>query len=124
MDAGSHRARAVVQQDPTFIPFWIGIFLLWSINIYGGGDAKLLMGLFGLYPDLRLLWITSAVLLTVGVPVLILKYARTSPRLIVSGLAARLASGALLPSDEELNRGVPFAFAYCLAGGIYLWLLH
>lgn len=114
-------ARAIAQRDPMLLPFWLGIFWLWRLHIYGGGDAKLLMGLFGLWPDLRLLWITSGALIVTGLPLLILKYARVSPRVLASGLAVRLTSGALLPTDEELNRGAPFAFAYCLAGAIYLW---
>lgn len=117
-------ARAIVQRDPLFIPFWIGIFCFWSLHIYGGGDAKLLMGLFGLWPDMRLLWITSAVLLVVGVPILIYKYARVSPRVIANGLSTRVTSGTLLPTDDELNRGIPFAFAYCLAGALYLWVFQ
>lgn len=117
-------ARAVVQRDPTLIPFWIGIFCIWSFHFYGGGDAKLLMGLFGLWPHMQLLWVTSAVLIATGLPILIYKYARVSPRVIVSGLAARFSSGGILPKDEELDRGIPFAFAYCLSGALYLWIFQ
>ena len=113
--------RAVELRDPTFIAYWFVIFFLWNLNFYGGGDAKLLMGLFGLMPDLRLLWITCAVLVAAGAPVLIKKYWRTSPRVMAQGLSQRAQSGAWLPTDEELNRGVPFAFAYCLAGALYMW---
>lgn len=114
--------RAIVMRDPTFLAYWLVIFLLWSLHFYGGGDAKLLMGLFGLMPDLRLVWLTCAVLVVTGVPVLVKKYWRTSPRVLASGLSQRAQTGAWLPTDEELNRGVPFAFAYCIAGALYMWL--
>lgn len=113
--------RAIVLRDATFLAFWLMIFLLWSLHFYGGGDAKLLMGLFGLMPDVRLVWITSAVLLVTGVPVLVKKYWRSSPHVLVNGLSQRAQTGAWLPTDEELNRGVPFAFAYCIAGALYMW---
>lgn len=113
--------RAIVLRDATFLAFWLVIFLLWSLHFYGGGDAKLMMGLFGLMPDVRLVWITSAVLLVTGVPVLVKKYWRSSPRVLANGLSQRAQTGAWLPTDEELNRGVPFAFAYCIAGALYMW---
>ena len=114
--------RAVVERNPMFMLFWIAIFLMWTLHFYGGGDAKLMMGLFGVFPDLRLVWITCGVLIMTGAPVLALKYVGTSPRVIATNIASRFASGALLPTDEELNQGMPYAFAYCLAGAIYLWI--
>lgn len=115
--------RMVVLRDPSFLPYWLGIFLLWSVHFYGGGDAKLLMGLFGLWPDLQLLWITSGVLIAVGLPILIVKYWRNPIRSLTGRLSQRVITGNLLPTDDELNAGLPFAFAYCLAGAIYLWML-
>lgn len=114
--------RAVIERDPSFLVFWFVIFFLWSLHFYGGGDAKLLMGLFGLMPDMRLLWIVSIVLVVTGIPFLAHKYWHTSPRAVASGVSQRIQNGTLLPTDEELNQGVPFAFAYCIAGAVYLWI--
>ena len=114
--------RGIVERNPAFLAFWFVIFLLWSFHFYGGGDAKLLMGLFGLMPDVQLLWIVCIVLVVTGIPVLALKYWHTPPRALASNLSQRVQSGALLPTDEDLNQGVPFAFAYCIAGAVYMWI--
>ncbi len=114
--------RGVIERDVSFLFFWFVIFLLWSLHFYGGGDAKLLMGLFGLMPDAQLLWIVCVVLVVTGIPVLAMKYRNTSPRMLAMGLTQRVQYGRLFPTDEELNQGVPFAFAYCIAGAVYLWI--
>lgn len=116
--------RALVLKDVSFLPYWLCIFWLWTMHLYGGGDAKLLMGLTGLWPDTRLVWITSAVLLVVGLPMLVCKYWGTPVQNLLGGLSKRFASGALFPNDDELNQGIPFAFAYCLAGAIYIWAVQ
>lgn len=114
--------HGIITHNFSFLAFWFVIFLLWSLHFYGGGDAKLLMGLFGLMLDVQLLWIVCVVLVVTGIPVLAMKYRSTSPRMLATGLTQRVQSGALLPTDEELNQGVPFAFAYCIAGAVYLWI--
>ncbi len=114
--------RSIIERDASILFFWSVIFLLWSLHFYGGGDAKLLMGLFGLMPDIRLLWIVSIVLVVTGIPFLAHKYWHTPPRALASGLSRRIQSGGFLPSDQELDQGVPFAFAYCIAGAVYLWV--
>ncbi len=116
--------RAVAFHDLSFIPFWAGIFLLWGYNVWGGGDAKLLMGLFGLWPDPRLMAIASLASLVAGVPFLIAKYRQVSLRSVTSGLVMRIVTFSLLPTEQELDQGIPFAFVYCLAGAIYLWTVR
>ncbi len=116
-------ARAVVLRDAALLPFWTGIVILWLLNFYGGGDAKLLMGLFGLWPTERLLWTAAIVSLAVGLPFLIAKHRRAPLRSVAGGLVLRLATLDVLPTAEELDRGIPFAFAYCLAGAIYVWTI-
>ncbi len=117
-------ARAAVLQDLSFLPFWVGVFMLWSFNFFGGGDAKLLMGMFGLWPDARLFALASVVSLVVGIPFLIAKYRKLSLGAVANGLIMRVMTFALLPTAEELDQGIPFAFVYCLAGAIYLWTVR
>ncbi len=113
--------RAVVFQDDRLIPFWIGVIIIWTLRFIGGGDSKLLMGLFGLWPDLRLLWVISLVAIIGGVPYLAFKYARRW-RSATNELTSRFASGALLPDEAEFQReAVPFAIAFSVAGVLYLY---
>ncbi len=116
--------RAAALQDLSFLPFWLVVFMLWSFNFFGGGDAKLLMGLFAMWPDPRLFALASAVSLAVGIPFLIAKYRNVSLSAVAGGLITRVITFSLLPTAEELDKGIPFAFVYCLAGAIYLWTVH
>ena len=52
--------RAIAFRDGIFLLYWAVLFALWMVRFMGGGDAKLLMGLFGLYPDFQLVWIVAA----------------------------------------------------------------
>ncbi len=88
----------------------------------GAGDAKLLMGLFGLWPDVKLAYVVAAMILVTGIPYLIWKY-RREWRSALKGLSWRLFTLQLLPSANEFQKeAVPFAFSFCLAGGVYLFL--
>ncbi len=113
--------RALGHQDPSFLPFWLTIFGLWVLNLFGGGDAKLLMGLFGLWPDLDLLQVVILASMVFGIPLLVAKYWHTSVRELASRFTFRIFSLQLLPTPQELDHGVPFAYAYCFAGALYLW---
>lgn len=114
--------RAVIMHDPSFLAYWAVLWLAWSANFMGAGDAKLLMGLFGLWPDMRLAYVIAGSILLTGLPYLIFKYRRRW-RSAVRGLAWRLFTLQLLPSPQEFqHEAVPFAFSFCLAGGVYLWL--
>jgi len=115
-------ARAVAQGDASVLLFWLACFFLWAARFIGGGDAKLLMGLFGLFPDMELAWVIAASVLATGLPYLIYKY-RGHWRSALKRLVWRLVTRQLLPSEEEFDgQAVPFAFSFCLAGGIYLLL--
>ncbi len=115
-------ARAVVLGDAAFLVFWLVCFFLWVARFMGGGDAKLLMGLFGLFPDMEFAWAIAVSVLATGIPYLIFKY-RGRWRSALKRLVWRLVTRQLLPSEEEFDeKAVPFAFSFCLAGGIYLLL--
>ncbi len=114
--------RAYLLQDATFLLYWFALWLAWEAHFMGAGDTKLLMGLFALWPDMQLAYVVAASVLITGIPYLIYKY-RRQWRLAIRGLGWRLFTLKLLPSPAEFqNEAVPYAFSFCLAGGIYLWL--
>ena len=114
--------RAMAMADAVFVIYWLVFFSLWQMRFMGGGDAKLLMGLFGLFPDFQFAWLMAASILVTGVPYLLLKYRnqwRTVPRAHIWGLITR----QLHPTQGEFeSEAVPYAFSFCLAGVVYLWL--
>jgi len=102
---------------------WVLLFLLWELNIIGGGDAKLLMGLFALFPTGEFVLVFSALVLVLSLPYLIAKYWRQNPVGVVQMIAFRVLKG-LFPTREELEReGRPLAWTYCVPGVVYLWWL-
>ena len=114
--------RAYILQDATFLLFWFALWLAWEAHLAGAGDAKLLMGLFALWPDMQLAYVVAASILITGIPYLVYKY-RRQWRVALRGLGWRLFTLKLLPSPAEFqNEAVPYAFSFCLAGGIYLWM--
>ncbi len=100
---------------------WLVIFLLWVLRFYGGGDAKLLMFLFALFPTERLLYVLVAVALVVGLPLLWRKYRGQNLVLLAQRAAFRLASGDISPSDEEWSQARPYTWLLALAGIVCLW---
>jgi Flp pilus assembly protein protease CpaA len=112
--------RAIAFGDGIFLLYWAVFFTLWSARFMGGGDAKLLMGLFGLFPDSQLAWFVAVSVLVTGLPYLAYKY-RHQWRTIPRTLFWRLLTRQFLPSQAEFEKdAVPYAFSFCLAGGIYL----
>lgn len=47
---GAAIVRALVLKDPVFLLAWGMLIVIYLLHILGGGDSKLLMGLFGLFP--------------------------------------------------------------------------
>ncbi len=112
--------RAIAYRDSIFLLYWAVFFALWTVRFVGGGDAKLLMGLFGLFPDFQLAWFVAVSILATGLPYLAYKY-RHQWRTIPRALFWRLVTRQFLPSQAEFEKdAVPYAFSFCLAGGIYL----
>lgn len=112
--------RAMVLRDGIFLLYWVLFFSLWTMRFMGGGDAKLLMGLFGLFPDFQLAWLVAASILATGLPYLAYKY-QHQWRSIPHALFWRLVTRQLLPSQAEFEKeAVPYAFSFCLAGAVYL----
>ena len=112
--------RAITFRDGIFLLYWAILFALWTVRFMGGGDAKLLMGLFGLYPDFQLVWFVAASILITGLPYLAYKY-RREWRTIPRAIFWRLITRQFLPSQAEFEKeAVPYAFSFCLAGAMYL----
>lgn len=112
--------RAIEFHDGVFLLYWVVFFALWMSHFMGGGDAKLLMGLFGLFPDFQLAWFVAVSILVTGLPYLAYKY-RHQWRTIPRNLFWRLITRQFLPSQAEFEKeAVPYAFSFCLAGTVYL----
>ena len=114
--------RAIAFRDGIFPLYWVVFFTLWTTRFMGGGDAKLLMGLFGLFPDFQLAWLVALSILVTGLPYLAYKY-RHQWRSIPRTLFWRLITRQLLPNQAEFEKeAVPYAFSFCLAGAAYVLL--
>lgn len=103
---------------------WVLLYLIWRVNIIGGGDAKLLMGLFALFPTFEFAFLFSVVVLAVSLPLLWARHWWRRPAEIAQGVVQRIASGQIFPTHEELHtQGQQYAWTFCLPGVIYLWWL-
>jgi Flp pilus assembly protein protease CpaA len=112
--------RAIAFHDGVFLLYWVVFFALWMSHFMVGGDAKLLMGLFGLFPDFQLAWFVAGSILVTGLPYLAYKY-RHQWRTVPRSLFWRLVTRQFLPSQTEFEKeAVPYAFSFCLAGTVYL----
>jgi hypothetical protein len=126
----AQRQGAVVSHAPAYVwqghweilGVWLVIFLLWVLRFYGGGDAKVLMFLFALFPTERLLYVLLAMALVVGLPLLWRKYREQNLVLLAQRAAFRLASGDMSPSDEEWSQARPYTWLLALSGIVCLWV--
>jgi Flp pilus assembly protein protease CpaA len=102
---------------------WTIIFGAWKLNIMGGGDAKLTMVLFALFPTYNFVLTFCLVALAALLPLLVLQHWGKRPFEALGEIAFRLQTG-LFPTRQELERkGKQYAWVFCLPGVIYLWLL-
>jgi Flp pilus assembly protein protease CpaA len=102
---------------------WAIIFGAWKLNIMGGGDAKLTMVLFALFPTYNFVLTFCLVALAALLPLLVLQHWGKRPFEALGEIAFRLQTG-LFPTRQELERkGKQYAWVFCLPGVIYLWLL-
>ena len=106
------------------LAIWVLLYLIWRMNIVGGGDAKLLMGLFALFPTYEFALLFAVLLLAVYVPMIIARHWGKRPIDLAAAVLDRIRQGYLLPTREELEaKGQQHAWSYCLSGAIYLWWL-
>ena len=99
---------------------WLVIFTIWRANVFGGGDAKLLMGLFALFPTMRFLILLSLVVVVVSAPLVVYRrIVRSRPPHDADEPSQKRS---LLPTADELRtRGEPNCWAFALPGVIYVW---
>lgn len=104
------------------LPIWVLLFLIWRGHIVGGGDAKLLMGLFALFPTQQFAILFGVMVLAVSIPLMVLKHWNGSPLRVLQSIAKTLSAGSPLPSQEDLEvHGRRYAWTFCLPGLVYLW---
>jgi len=103
---------------------WVLLYLIWRVNIVGGGDAKLLMGLFALFPTYEFALLFSALVLAASLPIIIARHRGKGPMDLAAAIVHRIGQGRLLPTREELQaKGQQYAWTFCLPGVVYLWWL-
>ncbi|MCD6519103.1 MAG: prepilin peptidase [Anaerolineae bacterium] len=103
---------------------WGILFSLWQLHFFGGGDTKLLMALFALFPTARFLLLFCIIVLVVSLPLLAFKYFRRGWREKLRQVHQRARQGQILPTAEDLQReGRPHCWSLALPGVIYLWWL-
>lgn len=103
---------------------WVVVFLLWQGHILGGGDAKVLMALFAMFPTVSFLILFSLVKVGVTVPLLVARYWGRRPADLWHDLRQRTREGRWLPDQQELRiKGQSNCWTYCLPGAVYLWWL-
>jgi Flp pilus assembly protein protease CpaA len=103
---------------------WAVLLIVWRLHIFGGGDAKFLMGLFALFPRLDFILIFCIVLFLVTLALVIADLRRQRPDELRQKLAARLEARQFLPDSDELERrGRRYAWTFSLAGAVALWLI-
>lgn len=136
--------RAVVVGDPSFLLYWVALAVIYLLNVVGGGDVKLLMGMFGLWPHLEFLVVMEVVVIVTHVPIVLyrrLRHAQGRAQLcyawnwlqirfiqLMTGEETpnALAQEAIAqrPTIKELSeRGDRLAIAFALGGILYLFLL-
>lgn len=121
MLAGAFAAAArAITLDLRVLPYWLAILLVFRWNILGGGDAKLLLGVFGLYPTPEMLLAHTMVVLVRAIGTTIYRYRRQALSHFWKANLAFLKVGV---TDEELQkRGVRATWGYALATALVLWL--
>lgn len=116
-------AWRLYQQAWIVLPIWVLIYFVWRVNIIGGGDAKLLMGEFALFPTWEFALVFAVVVLVASLPLLYRKYWWRGRVEMAQGVAQRISSGQIFPTHEELHsQGEQYAWTLALPALIYVWL--
>lgn len=103
---------------------WGFCFALWELHVLGGGDAKTLMGMFGLFPTSNFAVFLAVAVLVLSLPLLLLRLRGRRPGDIPQAIGKRLREGRLFPTESELaEEGQPYAWTFCVPGVVYLWFL-
>jgi Flp pilus assembly protein protease CpaA len=99
---------------------WLILFVLWMLHFIGGGDAKFLMALFALYPNMEFTAVLALILLLIMIPLLLLEWRGASLRGAGRGLRDRLLTGQVMPTrDELLSQGRRYAWTFAIPAMVY-----
>lgn len=114
----------VIHLDFQWAPYWLGCLALWLLNGLGGGDTKLLMVLFGIFPRMELLFLLLLFSIVCLAVVLFVRYARVRGlSMWLKRMAYRFSLLSLFPSRAEMQMGAePFTFILALASVAYIWV--
>lgn len=139
--------RAIVLNDFSFLLAWVMLIAIYLLHILGGGDSKLLMGLFGLFPSVTFYYAFAIFWMMTHYPLLLYLRLRTpggrgrfkrlglwmmlQPMHFIAGqmtpervinLPKELKEA--WPSDDDLSRrGLRMAITISLGGIVYLFLM-
>ncbi len=102
--------------DASALAFWMGAYLVWRMRLMGGGDAKILMGVFGVWPDLALLCLIAALLVASGGLVLVARYRWSALSRLVENGARFVRNGMAMPRGAKED---PATWVYALAIALY-----
>ncbi len=135
--------RAIVLNDPSFLFYWFALAIIYLFNVVGGGDVKLLMGMFGLFPHFEFFVVMEIVVIATHLPIVLYRHLhRAKNRMFVKELLVRIHIHAIelitgqttthglahqviaqRPSDAELSRrGDRLAIVFSFGGILYLFL--
>lgn len=117
--AGAAEAAWTAQAEPILLPALIlAVYRMWRARWIGGGDGKLMMALFCLYPDLAAVLSVAGGWFVLGLLALAWRYRRSFVQ-----AAALSAVGQLPPAGSLDETGVPSAIGIALGFGLYLLYL-
>ena len=102
--------------------WWAIVYVLWTLHVLGGADARLFMALVVLFPDVTLVAALWGGFLVVGVVWLVVMYRRHAWIGLVQ--ASRGVQAGKFPSQEELKeQGRPTTPGLALGALVYVWFL-
>ncbi len=114
--------QLAVNRAWTVLVIWVALFVVWELNFMMAGDAKLLMGLFALFPNLEFATVLAVGGLIELIPLLILRYARQPITDTFWSFALRFQNRDFVPTRAELVRdGKRLAWVFCFPAIAYVW---
>ena len=101
-----------------FLLYWQACYIMWILNLWGGGDAKLVMGIFAFFPTREALLVMSLTVIVLGIGALVLRKQLKE----IGFTAFRLLKGHFPSQDELEQRGERDTWVYATGGMICAWL--
>lgn len=134
--------RAVLLGDPSFLLYWLALAIIYLLNVIGGGDVKLLMGLLGLFPHFEFFVVLELVVIATHLPIMLSRrlgqdhlyfdHAFVWIRVrVIELLAGEWTTQKLVrqviafrPTEQELSkRGDRLAIVFSFAGILYVFMM-